>query len=94
MSTVDQMSSWVLGIYEDKAIGAKVLRSIIDVLPDEFFQFRIADGCSEVAYVTSHDGYSAFTWCIHLEEDIDVSYSRPVEQAENTVLKYPLHLIQ
>ena len=94
MSTVDQMSSWVLGIYVDHAIGAKVLQSIIDVLPEEFIQFRVSDLCSEVAYVTSHDGESPFTWCIHLEEDVDVSYESMNTLEDVTVLKYPLSLIQ
>lgn len=94
MSTVDKMSAWILGIYADHALGAKVLQSIIDVLPEEFVQFRVSDLCSEVAYVTSHDGSSPFTWTIHLEEDVDISYESINTLEAVTVLKYPLSLIK
>lgn len=93
MSIVDKLSAWVLGIYADKALGAKVLKSIMCVLPEDISDFYISDICPEVAYVESKDEDVLLTFCVHLEEDVDVSYESVNTLEEVTVLRYPLSLI-
>lgn len=94
MKTIDKLSAWVLDIYAEKNVGAKVLQSILNVLPEEFICFRVSESCPEVAYVTAHDGENAFTWCIHLEEDVDLSYVIGKGKKPYTALKYPIDLIR
>jgi hypothetical protein len=97
MSTVDQLSSWILGIYEDKALGAKVLKSIIDVLPTEYEQaesFEVSLLCPAIAYIKMMIADNWTIFCIHLEEDVDVNYENEYTIESVTVLKYPLSLIK
>ena len=95
MSIVDQLSAWVLGIYTDKALGAKVLESIMNVLNknDAFYSFLPNMSTNTIAWVFAMNGDTLLEYTIDLSNDVELSVEEN-NGYEGLIMKYPLSLIK
>ncbi len=95
MSIKEQISEWVLGIYTDKAVGAKVLKSVIGVLPENAVLFNIYPSSRVCARVITFDEHfcDKRRWNIELEDDVSVVYTIDGETDSVPVLLYPIDLV-